>query len=69
MDDQNASNALWACATLGHLPDRDWMALLYDAMDAKIESYGPQASRGALAQARNCEEDGGPAPEQRSFRA
>ncbi|KAG1676081.1 hypothetical protein FOA52_014946 [Chlamydomonas sp. UWO 241] len=39
---QNAVNMLWACVVLGYSPDREWMALYYDAIDALIRQYGPQ---------------------------
>ncbi|GAX73300.1 hypothetical protein CEUSTIGMA_g754.t1 [Chlamydomonas eustigma] len=39
---QNLSNILWSCACLAHVPDREWMALFYDAFDATIIQFNPQ---------------------------
>lgn len=39
---QNLSNTLWACASLGHVPERDWMGFFYDAVDAHLKDFGPQ---------------------------
>ena len=39
---QNISNVLWSCASLGTVPDRDWMALFYDAVDRTYQDFNAQ---------------------------
>ncbi len=33
---------LWACASLSYVPDRDWLALFYDAFDSRLSNFKPQ---------------------------
>ena len=39
---QNLTNIIWAVAMLGYTPEREWMAVYYDAIDARSSRFGPQ---------------------------